>query len=228
MAAERADDGAVSLPVILPIFPLTGSLLLPGNFMPLNVFEPRYRNMVEDALGEGGHIGMIQPLLPGPDQMGLGEADRRLYSVGCAGRLEQAERQDDGRFLILLHGVGRFQIAEELALRRGYRRVRADYTAFAEDLYEEVEGIDTAALLVAVERFGHRRDLAFDMDLLASLEPPRLVNALGAALPFAPAEQQALLEAPTAADRGRLLLELMRMGESPQVEAPSFAPPTVN
>ena len=228
MAAATPDNGALAPPAVLPVFPLTGSLLLPGNFMPLNIFEPRYRNMVEDVLDEGGHIGMIQPLLPGPDQLGLGEADPKLYSVGCAGLLEQAERQEDGRFLILLRGVSRFRVADELEPRRGYRRVRASYAPFAEDLRDAGGAIDTASLLDAVERFGRRRELEFDMDLLASLEAARLVNALAAALPFAAAEQQALLEAPTASDRERLLLELMRMDESPRVQAPSFVPPTVN
>ena len=228
MSAPPTDQDPVAPPTILPIFPLTGSLLLSGNFMPLNIFEPRYLNMVEDVLAQGGHIGMIQPLLPGPDQLGIGEVDPRLYSVGCAGALEQAERQDDGRFLILLRGVARFRVAEELEQRRGYRRVRADYEPFAGDLGGEAEAIEIAPLLAAVERFGRRRELEFDMDLLASLAGPRLVNALAAALPFAAAEQQALLEAPTARDRQRLLLELMRMDESPRAVAPSFVPPTVN
>ncbi len=230
MPAPPQDIGLDPPPSILPVFPLTGSLLLPGNYMPLNIFEPRYRNMVEDVLERGGHIGMIQPLLPGPDHLGVGDDDPRLYSVGCAGVLEQAERQDDGRFLILLRGVMRFGVAEEVDRRRGYRQVRASYEPFAEDVGTDPGPVETAPLLAAVERFGGRRQLAFDMDLLASLDAPRLVNALAAALPFAPAELQALLEAPTLADRQRLLLELMRMEEAPRGESPAslFVPPTVN
>lgn len=228
MPAALADNGSDPPPSILPVFPLTGSLLLPGNFMPLNIFEPRYRAMVEDVLADGGHIGMIQPVLPGPDNLGVGEDDPELYSVGCAGLLEQAERQDDGRFLILLRGVMRFAVDSELGLRRGYRQVRASYGPFAEDLLADPSGLNAAPLLAAVERFGRRRELEFDMDLLASLEGPRLVNALAAALPFAAAEQQALLEAATAGDRLRLLLELMRMDEAPPTEPAPFVPPTVN
>ena len=228
---EPPRDRAGALPpAVLPVFPLTGSLLLPGNFMPLNIFEPRYRNMVEDVLAGGGHIGMIQPLRPGLDPLGIGEDDPRLYSVGCAGRLEEAERQDDGRFLIVLRGVVRFQVAEEVDPRRGYRQVRASYEPYAEDLRGAAGRIETAPLLAAVERFGRRRELEFDMDLLASLDGLRLINALAAALPFAPAEQQALLEAATLEDRHRLLLELLRMAEAPRAEppAPAFVPPTVN
>jgi len=190
MPAAPADIGSDPPPPVLPVFPLTGLLLLPGNLMPLNIFEPRYRSMVEDVLADGGHIGMIQPLLPGPDNLGVGEDDPELYSVGCAGLLERAERQDDGRFLILLRGVMRFSVDAEIELRHGYRRVRASYGRFGEDLLTE---------------------------------PDRL-----AALPFAAAEQQALLEATTVADRLCLLLELMRMDETSAGEAPSFVPPTVN
>jgi Lon protease-like protein len=228
MPSSHVDNGFAPPPVILPVFPLTGSLLLPGNFMPLNIFEPRYRNMVEDVLAGGGHIGMIQPLTPGPDQLGLGESDPRLYSVGCAGVLERAERQEDGRFLILLRGVARFQVDGEIEPRRGYRQVRASYEPFADDLRCEADAIDVGPLLDAVESFGRRHEMEFDMDLLASLDGPRLVNALAAALPFAAAEQQALLEASTAGDRQRLLLELMRMEETTRAGAPSFVPPTVN
>jgi Lon protease-like protein len=228
MPAETAHNGLDVPPSVLPVFPLTGSLLLPGNFMPLNVFEPRYRNMVEDVLADGGHIGMIQPLVPGPDQMGLGEAAPQLYSVGCAGLLERAERQEDGRFLILLRGVMRFTVDDELELRRGYRQVRASYEAFADDVRADTDEIEAAPLLSAVEQFGRRRELAFDMDLLASLGGLRLLNALAASLPFAPAEQQALLEAPTARERQRLLVELMRMEEEPHADVAALVPPAVN
>lgn len=228
MPLAPADSGFDPPPAVLPVFPLTGSLLLPGNFMPLNIFEPRYRNMVEDVLADGGHIGMIQPVLPGPDNLGLGEDDPALYSVGCAGLLERADRQDDGRFLILLRGVMRFRVETEIQLRRGYRQVRAGYEPFFGDLHGEAGGIDAAPLLAEVERFGRRRELEFDMDLLASLDGPRLVNALAAALPFAAAEQQALLEATTAADRQSLLLGLMRMDGAPRDGTPSFVAPTVN
>ena len=228
MPAPSADESTVRPPAVLPIFPLTGSLLLPGNYMPLNIFEPRYRNMVEDALAGELHIGMIQPLRPGPDQLGLGEVAPELYEVGCAGRLEQAERQEDGRFLILLRGVTRFRVDRELEQRRGYRQVAASYEPFAVDVLGESAPSDSGPLLAAVERYGRRRELEFDMDLLASLDGPRLVNALAAALPFAPAEQQALLEAPGAGERGELLLELMRMDETARAVSSSIQPPTVN
>ncbi len=228
MPQLSAHRGRQTPPRVLPVFPLTGSLLLPGNYLPLNIFEPRYRNMVEDVRTDGGHIGMIQPLVPGPDQLGLGEPAPQLYSVGCAGLLERAERQDDGRFLILLRGVTRFRIEDELAPRRGYRRVRAGYAAFAADLEGDDRGVDAERLLAAVARFGSRREIEFDVDLLASLDGLRLLNALAAALPFAPAEQQALLEAPSSRERQRLLLQLIEMDAAPRSDEPALAPPTVN
>src|SRR5262245_59168458 len=123
-------------PEVLPVFPLTGSLLLPGNFLPLNVFEVRYRNMVADALEGERFIGMIQPLVPSPDNWPAlfpPTENPELYRVGCAGRIERCEPQADGRYLIVLRGVSRFRVRQELPLVRGYRRVLADYGDFASD-----------------------------------------------------------------------------------------------
>src|SRR5436309_1107915 len=111
-------------PSPLPLLPLTGSLLLPGNFLPLNIFEPRYRNLVADAVEEGQHIGLIQPFVPRQDNwpaLDLPPDNPELYEVGCAGRIERCEPQADGRFLLLLKGVTRFRVRQELPLVRGYR-----------------------------------------------------------------------------------------------------------
>ncbi|MDX1503895.1 MAG: LON peptidase substrate-binding domain-containing protein [Thermoanaerobaculia bacterium] len=217
-------------PETLPIFPLTGSLLLPGNYLPLNIFEPRYRNLVRDALEGPRLIGMIQPRVPGPDNLGplRGDADPDLYAVGCVGTIQRCERQTDGRYLIVLRGLIRFRIAEELPRHNGYRLVRPDFGEFGGDEQAEAEGIDTASLLAAVDRFAERYGLDFDADLLASLPPLLLVNALSAALPFSPGERQALLEAPRPADRARLLRELMRMGLDDRWDGDAYRPPVVN
>src|SRR3954463_10996443 len=103
---------ATTLPAIIPVFPLTGSLLLPGNLMPLNIFEPRYLNMVADALAGANHIGMVQPLVPHQDNW-VAEAEsaspRDLYPIGCVGRIERREQQPDGRYVIVLRGISRFR-----------------------------------------------------------------------------------------------------------------------
>ena len=118
------------LPGEFPVFPLPGALLLPRGKLPLNIFEPRYLAMTEDALGQGRMFGMIQPdpILPETDT-GPG-----LFRVGCLGRLSSFSETDDGRYLITLTGVIRFAIAAEVAMRRGYRRVRGDCTPYLADL----------------------------------------------------------------------------------------------
>lgn len=208
------------LPEVLPIFPLTGSLLLPGNWLPLNIFEPRYRAMVEDAQEGDRMIGMVQPVVPRQDnRLDLLEVETRtepedpvVYPVGCAGRIERCEPQPDGRYLILLRGASRFRVTEELEAHRGYRRVRADYTAFGGDLEEPETPLDPEPILAALREFARARDLELDLDRLETLPGVTLLNGLAVALPFAPAEKQALLEAEDPGQRRELLLSLMGMG----------------
>ncbi len=219
------------LPAVLPVFPLTGSLLLPGNWLPLNIFEPRYRNMVEDAMRGGRWIGMIQPLVPAQDNWPALEAPPRnpaLYGVGCAGSIEGCDPQADGRFHILLKGVSRFRVREELALVRGYRRVCPDFTEFAADLEEPGTQIDPAPLLRAVRAFGEAQGLSFDLDVLRGLPGVALLNGLAVALPFRPAEKQALLEAAGPGERLEMLLALMGMGIEPVGTDDYCSPPVVN
>jgi len=241
MAAAASDD---DLPAALPVFPLTGSLLLPGNWLPLNVFEPRYRHMIEDAIAkrpdrrerEGGRrgtswIGMIQPRVPQQDNwpaLDAPPAHPELYTVGCAGRIERCEPQPDGRFLILLKGVSRFRVRRELVLRRGYRRVAADYAEFAGDLGEPALALDPSPLLRALRAFGQQQGLAFDFDVLAALTGIALLNGLAVALPFPPAEKQLLLEAEGPQERQQLLLTLMGMGVEPPGSGDYYAPPVVH
>jgi len=216
---------------VLPVFPLTGSLLLPGNFLPLNIFEPRYRNLVEDALDGHRLIGMIQPLVPRNDNRPDldAEPDRPdLYAIGCVGRIEESELQEDGRYLILLRGLTRFRIDEELPLHRGYRQVRASTDEFKDDLVEPRRELDPARLLAALEVFAERHQLSFEMERLRLMPGVTLLNGLAVALPFAPGEKQALLEAGDLADREELLLSLMGMGLDEVPENPSYSPPTVN
>src|SRR5919205_3188749 len=116
----------VPLPKILPIFPLTGTLLLPGTILPLHVFEPRYRNMVEDALNADRVFGMIQPFVPQQDNRPAPGAEKEtpdLYKIGCAGYIDEWEKLPDGRYYLQLKGVNRFRFDKELPPQRGYRRV---------------------------------------------------------------------------------------------------------
>lgn len=219
-------------PAILPVFPLTGSLLLPGNLLPLNVFEPRYRNMVADAAAGGRHIGMIQPVVPRQDnwvEEGEADPDRpEIYSVGCAGRLDRCDPQADGRYLISLTGVCRFRVRRELPLYRGYRRVEADYSEYQNDPQELAVLLDPARLLAALRRFAERHSLELDFALLGAVPGISLLNGLSVALPFRPAEKQALLEAGNALEREEMLLALMGMGIEPISDEELYTPPTVH
>lgn len=220
-----------ALPTTVGLFPLTGSLLLPGNYLPLNVFEERYRNLVEDALAGPQLIGMIQPVVPRqdnrPDPHTLPEHPE-LYEIGCLGRIEQWERQEDGRYLILLKGLTRFRVERELTLERGYRRVEVSYAPFRTDPDEPQSDLDPGRLLAALESFAQQHQLSFDMQRLRLMPGVSLVNGLAVALPFSPAEKQALLESEGPEEREELLLSLMDIGLEDLSEESYYSPPTVN
>ena len=199
-----------ALPAEFAVFPLPGALLLPRGKLPLNIFEPRYLAMVEDALANSRLLAMIQadPHAP-PNAHGPG-----LYQVGCLGRLSSFSETDDGRFLITLHGLTRFAIAEELPGRRGYRRVRADYSAYPGDLdlSFQASGVEREALLIALKAYFAGQKFDANWDAIHRMPDESLVVTLSMVCPFEPAEKQALLEAPTEADRAATLLALLQMG----------------
>lgn len=196
-------------PDALPVFPLSGALLLPHGRLPLNIFEPRYLAMTEDALAGGRVLGMVQPN-PLAQAGGTGPA---LYRVGCLGRLSSFSETDDGRYLITLTGVMRFAISEELPMRRGYRRVRADFSRYLEDgdLPGGGSGFDRAELLDALRGYFTVRGFDANWDAIGQMEDEALVVTLAMACPFDPPEKQALLEADTPADRAQALLALLRI-----------------
>lgn len=216
------------------LFPLTGTLLLPGTFLPLNVFEPRYRRMVAHVMDDDRRIGIIQPLVPALDNFGPQEGgDERpsLYEVGCVGEVVECDPQADGRYWIVLKGEARFRMVRELPEDDGgYRRALIDLADFEDDRRELDRDLEIGQLLGIAVRFCDVRRLDFDIDLLAALPPAQAVNALCAALPFEPAEKQALLEAPMPSARRDLLTGLLEMQLSAMSwDAPSsYQPPTVN
>lgn len=195
------------LPAQLPVFPLDGALLLPGAGLPLNIFEPRYLNMIDDAMAGSRLIGMIQTVPGGPLQRPT------LTAIGCAGRLTHYAETSDGRYVITLTGVCRFRVAEELAALTPYRQVRADFSDFALDLTETDNlGVTIdAALLSALRVYLERRGLSLDWKLAEQAPPDALITSLAMGLPFEPASKQALLEAPTLRDRFEALLALLRI-----------------
>lgn len=198
------------LPAEFAVFPLPGALLLPRGKLPLNIFEPRYKAMVEDALGLGRMFAMIQPDPKLPE----GATGPGLFQIGCLGRLSSFSETDDGRFLITLTGVARFRIQREVDMRRGYRRVVGDYAPFLGDLDLSVRdlGLDRDALLAALKVYFAQRGVDANWDAIHRMDDETLVVTLGMACPFEPAEKQALLEADGAGDRAAILLALLQMG----------------
>lgn len=201
-----AGFGPDTLPRRIPIFPLEGALVLPRGGLPLNIFEPRYLAMVRDAMAGERLIGVIQP-------KGTGDS---LYAVGGLGRITQFAETDDGRFLILLSGLTRFRIVEELPVDTPYRQVTADYEPFRDDWREPdpLPAADRAALEEMLKVYLAGQELGADWDAIARSDDETLVNSLTVACPFDSAEKQALLEAPDLRSRATTLATLM-----------SFAPP---
>jgi len=209
----------IALPEVLPVFPLTGVLLLPGTVLPLHIFEPRYRAMVEDALESDRVFGMIQPYVPQDDNRGPRPGTENLtpdlYTVGCAGYIEQWQKFADGRFFLELRGVNRFRLAKEVELKRGYRRVKAEYGEFPDGTIEENWKCDRKSILEALESYGKAHGMQVDIGQAKKFGDLELVNLLAVSLPFHPAEKQALLEAPELQDREQMLINLLRLGARP-------------
>jgi Lon protease-like protein len=219
------------LPKIVPLFPLTGVLLLPGMWLPLHIFEPRYRNMVADVRSGDGYIGLVQPVVPRQDNRPPPDAvpgNPPVYPVGCLGRMEQCDEKPDGRYLINLKGISRFRAQEELDLEKGYRRVTADYAEYAADLTEMEIDLDPASLIHRLTAFSKVNRVSFDLARLGGVPGIALLNGLSMSLPFAPAEKQALLEAPRPSERERLLLRLLEMGLEGRTGEEHPLPPTLN
>jgi len=198
------------LPTEFPIFPLGGALLLPQGKLPLNVFERRYVDMVEDALAAGRVIGMVQP----DESRPATPSGPTLYRVGCLGRLSSFSETEDGRYLVTLTGMIRFTIAVELEMRRGYRRVRADLQRFSIDLTDAPAptGLDRDGLVRALRAYFDVRGFDANWDAINEMPDDDLVTTLAMVCPFDPPEKQALLEAVAPADRASTLVTLLQMG----------------
>jgi Lon protease-like protein len=195
------------LPQAIPVFPLDGAVMLPGGQLPLNIFEPRYLNMFDDAMGGDRMIGMIQTRAGGDRERPA------LNPVGCAGRVTAFAETADGRYLVTLTGVCRFRVKEELGIMAPYRQVRADYAPFIGDLQPPPEsGLSNTELLAALKGYLEPRGLAVDWEAAQGAPAESLIDSLSMGLPFEPAEKQALLEAVTHGERGEILTALLRIG----------------
>lgn len=194
------------LPEGIPVFPLPGALILPRGRLPLNIFEPRYLAMVDDALKTDHRlIGMIQPYEGNEDPS-------RLHSIGCAGRITSLSETEDGRYLIVLTGVSRFRITSELEGFSPYRRVNAGWADFAKDLAgpEELTDWDRDTFMELLRKYFDTANLSSDWESMRDADTEMLLNSLAMMCPFAVEEKQALMEAPRLSDRAETLSALMQ------------------
>ena len=205
-------------PDVIPVFPLPGALLLPRGRLPLNIFEPRYLAMVDDALKtEHRLIGMIQPRCSESSKSG-----EQLYDVGCAGRIVTFSETDDGRYLIALTGVSRFQVNEEVEGFQPYRRVSAAWADYALDPkrpQKDDPDFDKEGFLKLVNAYFEAKSLDTDWDALGQADEETIVNALSMMCPFSAGEKQALLEAEDLHARRKTLGALLQIdaaGDEPQ------------
>lgn len=195
---------AADLPETIPLFPLMGAIVVPRGRLPLNVFEPRYLAMLEDVLKTRERlIGMVQPV----DK----EPEGPLHEIGCAGRVTGFNETSDGRYMITLTGVSRFRLLEQIEGFTPYLRGRVSWKGFDRDLggTEHISDFDRESFLALLERFFTVQQLNSDWENLTKAEPEMLINSLSMLAPFSPEDKQALLEAPTLADRRKTLVTLM-------------------
>jgi len=199
------------LPPRIPVFPLRGAILLPRATLPLNIFEPRFLSMVDDAMSSGRIIGIVQPILAGDDDQ-ESPADRTaaLRSVGCAGRITTYQELDDGRLMITLTGVSRFESLGEAETATPYRVMSVSYDRFATDLSEGLgeELVDRQNLLRVLKAYLEANRLKTDWNSVQRASNEFLINALSVMCPYGPEEKQALLEAKDLKSRAEVLVAL--------------------
>ncbi len=204
------DPDADRLPSKIPIFPLTGALLMPQGRLPLDIFEPRYIAMVEDVIRGDRLIGMVQPVEADAEER---QHEPAVHATGCAGRITQFKETADRRFEIVLEGFSRFDIESELEGRNGYRVVLANWDRFEEDRSgdESLDGALRAKLLQSLDRFLAARGVVPDEGAIGELNGAELVAAIAMACPFHAIEKQAVLESEAVSARAELLTTLLDM-----------------
>ena len=198
------------LPPRIPVFPLRGAILLPRATLPLNIFEPRYLEMIDDVMSGGRIIGILQPVVSGDDEESPIEKTAGLRSVGCAGRVTSYQELDDGRLIITLTGITRFQCVGEAETEMAYRIMSVSYDRFASDLTEGLgeELVDRRNLLRVLKTYLEANRLKTDWATIQRASNEFLINALSVMCPYGPEEKQALLEAKDLRSRAEVLVAL--------------------
>ena len=221
MGRSAFDPTIDELPDLIPIFPLQRALLLPGGRLPLNIFEPRYLAMLDDVLSSHRMIGMVQPSGEcGGAVDATHEHGATLYRTGCAGRISAFNETEDGRYLITLFGVIRFDIEGEVE-GKPYRRAVTNYQRFHADLEEDARPIDRERLLTVLSDYFEATGIEGDWETIKETENERLVTSLAMICPFEPPEKQALLEAMTLPERADTMTAIMEMSTHEAAKASS-------
>jgi uncharacterized protein len=195
------------LPKTIPLFPLAGALLLPRTDLPLNIFEPRYLLMIEEAMKAERVIGIIQP---------QGSSDLNqpaLESVGCAGRITSYSETDDGRLLVTITGVCRFAIVDELDVATPFRQASVDYRPYAVDFVSETgaRSVNREQLITAFRQYLEANDMSANWTEVEAVSTEVLVNTLSLLAPYPARDKQALLEAPDLKSRADVLVALTEL-----------------
>ncbi|MEP2942456.1 MAG: LON peptidase substrate-binding domain-containing protein [Hyphomicrobiales bacterium] len=213
MTGNRNYEGIDDLPTSIPIFPLSGALLLPHGQMPLNIFEPRYLAMIDAAIAGDRVIGMVQPSFDDNQKEDCG-----LCKVGCAGRIVSLSETGDNRYLISLIGISRFTIQRELEVTTPYRQILADWRPYQNDLQTDKSGddVDRDGLLKTFRSYLDVNNLEADWESIEETQTHILVNALSMMTPYGAAEKQALLEANNLKIRAETLIAITEMSLAQQ------------
>ncbi len=200
------------LPSRLPLFPLRGAILLPGSTLPLNIFEPRYLEMIDDVMSGSRMLGMIQPVGSEAEESPLGSSVE-LRRIGGAGRVTTYQELDDGRIAIALTGISRFEIVGEAETGKSYRAATVSYDKFAGDFTRGLgeDQIDRTRLVETLRTYLEEHNLKTDWSLIERAPSEFLVNALCVMSPYGPEEKQALLEAADLKTRSEVLIALAQM-----------------
>ena len=203
------------LPNIIPVFPLSNFIIFPETTVPLNIFEPRYIQMVDDAMKGERIIGMVQP-------KNSSQSIPALYDIGCAGKIKSFNETEDGRYLIVLAGIARFKITKELANKKLYRECEVNFGEFSNDINFEKEDIkfsDLELIFKNLKSLFNKHDYIINWKELEKQSLNQTINILSMSSPFSLEEKQALLEANTLNERAKLMniiLEMSVFGEGDQ------------
>ncbi|HVZ00439.1 MAG TPA: LON peptidase substrate-binding domain-containing protein [Dongiaceae bacterium] len=213
-AGRGFEPGFAELPRTMPVFPLTGALLVPGGRMPLNIFEPRYLAMTRHALMQPDRlIGMVQPRERGIERKTDPGFKPEIERVGCAGRIIAFEETDDGRYQITLSGLIRFKIAQELPVDGGgFRMVAPDFAPFAADIGQPNFALPGRSRFIGtLKGYFEARNASVDWNAIDAMADRQLVVSLAMLCPFSPDEKQALLECRDLTELGEMLLALFEL-----------------